>query len=339
MKKKTYNEEKFLKKLKRDAVFSGITSIIIGVMTIAVFLVFAIDSRELAFMIFGLVLGSVFIASGIYFFRRPGIIEKRNRELDNPESIIYKKKQTELETRRKKILKKSENHKSLRYILCFRGTVLRGLFTLICMVFTFLGLATFPVALIVMDLAGILSVFRAFSGKHYRLILGGYAEHGMDRCEAESDFAGTKAYIKDFEVMSVSRKIFLSTGEAVVLSVPSIVWVFGGYVKFDSFKRKGIHSYSERTYYLFIGLENGEMFQVSCPEELCSVITDDIVSAGICVTTGYSEEMLELYKSAPDNFRYAVKPLADIQYVPVNILHYFEQESGRSVAQWIMDEL
>ena len=92
MKKKTYNEEKFLKKLKRDAVFSGITSIIIGVMTIAVFLVFAIDSRELAFMIFGLVLGSVFIASGIYFFRRPGIIEKRNRELDNPESIIYKKK-------------------------------------------------------------------------------------------------------------------------------------------------------------------------------------------------------------------------------------------------------
>ena len=81
MKKKTYNEEKFLKKLKRDAVFSGITSIIIGVMTIAVFLVFAIDSRELAFMIFGLVLGSVFIASGIYFFRRPGIIEKRNREL------------------------------------------------------------------------------------------------------------------------------------------------------------------------------------------------------------------------------------------------------------------
>lgn len=320
MKKRYYSKEGFSKKLKREATFSGVSSCIIGVMTVAVFVLMTIDSKEIAFMIFGLILGSVFISAGIYFFKRPGIIEKRDRELDDPESTVYKRNQDKLESKRKKILKKSENHKSLRYILCFRGTVMRLWFTFTSIVLTFLLFATGTlfITLLIVDFAGIISVFRAFTGKHYRLILSGYADHGMDRHEAESDFAGTKAYIKDFEVMSVSRKIFLSTGEAVVLSVPSIVWVFAGYLKCDTFKRNGIRSYSERTYHLIIGLESGEAIQVSCPEELCTIIIDDIVSSGNGVTTGFSEELLKLYISDPGNFRYAVKPVADIQYVPVN---------------------
>jgi len=322
MRIKYYNDEDFKKKLKREAAFSGVASEIIGILIVAAFAFIAFDTHSLGLLVFGLILGGVFIAAGIYFFRRQGIIEKRDRDLDDPESSIYRKNQIKLEAKRNKILKKCENHKSLRYILCFRATVLRGMLTalLILQTFLFLGTGTLAIGMMIADFWGIVSVIRAFTGKHYRQILKGYAEHGMDRREAESDFAATKAYISDFEVMSVSQKIFLSTATADVLSVSSIVWVYSAYAKFDEFKRKGVHSYSKRTHHLILGLENGSVVQIGCPEELCSVIINDLVHYGNCITTGYSEEMKDLYVASPENFRYAVKPLTDVKYEPVNMI-------------------
>lgn len=321
MRKKYYNADQFSKKLKGESAFSGISSSIIGVMILGVFAIMGIDLQSPGLVLFGAALCSVFVAAGVYFFRRPQIMEKRDRDLDDPESRLYKKKQARLESKKEKILKNSDRHKSLRYILCVRATVLRSLLTFFAVIFTFLllGAGFIAFGMLFVDIMGIVSVFRAVTGKHYRHVIRGYEVHGMDRSEAESDFAKTKAYINNFEVMSVSRRIFISTIEEVVLSVSSIVWVFAGYTKYDTFERKGLHSYTQRLHHLVIGLENGTMIQVYCPEELCSVLIEDIVREGNCITTGYSEEIFKIYSSDPENFRNAVKPNSGISNIPVNI--------------------
>lgn len=317
---KYISEEKFIKKLKRDGIVSGVASCIIGAMTIGVFALMGFDTKDYVFLIFGLILGGVFIGAGIYFFKRPYIMMKRSREMDDPESRIYQKTQMKLDREKNKILETCENHKSLRYILCFRAAMIRFVATFIMMIMTFLSLVTpiLNISMIIICFVSLMSAIRSVTGKNYRLILKGYEVHGMNRQEAENDFAGTKAYIKDCEVISVSRDIFLATAEKVVLSVPSIVWVFAGYTKHYNFERKGIHSYIQRTHHICIGLENGNMFQISCPEKLCSLIINDIIHEGKCVTSGYSEEMKSLYITNPENFRYAVKPISGVQDDPVN---------------------
>lgn len=170
------------------------------------------------------------------------------------------------------------------------------------------------------------------SRKNYRKVMEGYSKLGMNESEAESDFNEGKVYIANSSTFSISSKAFASTREEYVVSINSIVWVFTGYEKYYT---SNVMSPLVRLHHLFIVFEDGCVSNVSCPEELCSLITEDIVNYGNCVTTGYSDEMLQLYLSAPEKFRYAVKPSESIQYQPVNLtlrplpltIYYYPEES------------
>lgn len=157
---------------------------------------------------------------------------------------------------------------------------------------------------------------RILSRKEYRQLMEKYGALGIDEDEAERDFNESKVYISNYSTFSVSRKAFVSTRIKYVALMESIVWVFTGY---DNVYSGNLSSTYFRRHHLFIIFENGFASTVPCPEELCSLITEDIVNSGNCVTTGYSDEMFQLYLSAPDKFRYAVKPTGNIQYQPVNL--------------------
>ena len=316
---KYINEENFRNNRVKSSRGSAVVSMLIGAVMWFIGIFLTVKLSDTGFLIAMGLIGLFFILGGIYFWNQPKVMEKKLRALDDPNSRSYKKKQAELEKKRQKYLDKAGNHKSLKFILGFRQSVIYGISFLLSILFTlfFIIIGIIPIFLFVTDALLCAAFVYALSGKQYRVLMDGYNEHGLDREEAESDFAGSRAYIVTNEVMAVSSRFFLSSSEAILLSLSDIVWIFSAYDNVDHYRRGGIYNYTSRSYHLIIGLENGMMIKTQCPEELCPVILDDIMKNGISVTSGYSEELETLYKNDPEHFRNALKPVENIIYTPV----------------------
>ena len=86
-----------------------------------------------------------------------------------------------------------------------------------------------------------------------------------------------------------------------------IVWVYAGYDNYNQYGLAGkVYSHTDRKYCIVISLSTGNQIKIYCPEELCSVLVDDVLRSGIAVTAGYAPELQQLFDSDPENFRNAV---------------------------------
>lgn len=318
MKYKYMSSEKIEKKRRRSTKTSGVFSILIGSIFVLGGLFFGVMLKSLGGLLVMLVFALIFIGAGIYFFNQIKLEEKRSKALDDPNSRVYKKRQAILQKKRERYLNRAENHGSLKKSLCLRATVIWGTFTLISVVGAFFSLAIGVIAfgLLITAVLCFIAFIRSIFGSDYKIILSGYSEHGMDRTDAENDFASSRAYLILTEVISVSSKIFVATESRVVLAMGDIVWVYAGYENIDMYK-SGMYSHTERKYCIVIGLQNGMQIKVSCPEELCSVLVNDIVSSGVSVASGYSPELQELFINEPENFRNSFKSGVDVITEPV----------------------
>ncbi len=316
---KYINEDKFKNDRAKNSRISGIVTMSIGAVFwfIAIFL--TIQEHDKGFLIMFGIIGLFFIIGGIYIYNQVKVIEKKLRALDDPNSKSYKKKQAELEEERQRYLKNAEKHKSLKFILRFRKTLISFILTFICVALTlfFMLIGTISIILLIFDFCLIVSFIYTLGGGQYRVLMSGYAEHGLDRDEAESDFAESRAYMVSNDVMSVSSRFFLSTSEAIILSLEDIVWVYSSFDIIDHYRRGGMYDYSTRKYCLMFGLDNGMLIKAQCPESLCPLIIDDVVQNGYSITSGYSDELMELFTADPEHFRNAVKPTENITYTPV----------------------
>ena len=316
-----YNKEEFNKLRKKKALINFIISVSIGAVFALISIVNSLDNDEPFMLAFGIGVFVAFLIGGIYFLRQPSLMDKKDNNYDNTESKLYKEHQKDLEFRKNELMKKARKHRSLWYYLCFKPNVKAGalnlLFIAAGLLFVFNEGYYLGVFLLAIGAFGIVSLFRCHAGKIYEFVIDEYQKLGFNKTEAEDDFAESNVYIVHSNVLSVSRKIVFSGNDNFVIPVSSIVWVFTAYDKIEKDNRL------TRLYHLCVLLDSGIIYQILCPEAECSLVTEDIVSSGINVTTGYSEEMLKLYSDDPENFRNALKPVYDIQYTPVNV--YFTQ--------------
>lgn len=314
------NSEKIEKKRRRSTKTSGVFSILIGSICALGGLFFGVMLKSLGGFLVMLVFALIFIGAGIYFFNQIKIEEKKSRALDDPNSRVYKKRQAVLRKKRERYLKRAENHGSLRKILCLRASVIWLISTLILIVaaFLFLAIGFIAFGLLITAFLCFIAFIRSLLGSDYKIILSGYSDHGMDRTEAENDFASSRVYLISAEVISVSSRIFVASECRAVLATEDIVWVYAGYENIDMYK-SGMYSHTEREYCIVIGLHNGMQIKVSCPEELCSVLVNDITSSGVSVVSGYSPELRELFISEPENFRNSYKSGVNVITDPISL--------------------
>ncbi len=305
-------------KKRRSTAASGIFSIIIGCLFLAGGIFFLCALKSIGGLIVMLIFALVFIGAGFYFFRQPKIQEQRSAAMDDPNSRIYQKRQAELAKSREKYEKAAENHGSLKSVLCRRTALVYGIGTLLfwalSAIFFLIGIF-FPL-LVIMDVLCPIILISALFGRQYRKIMQEYALLGVDRAEAEQDFAESRAYLLSTDVLAVSRRFFVASAANIVLPTDQVVWTFSGYRNEDVYK-SGMYSHTKRTYLLIIGLSNGDLYQFLCPEELCSLIISDLCSAGVSVQSGYSDALLDLFRKNPDQFRNTEKTGFSVQKEPV----------------------
>lgn len=239
---KYIDSEKLEKRRRRSTRTSGIFAIIIGMLCFALGLFFLVALKSVGGMIVALVFTLVFVGAGIYFFNQIKIEEKRLQELDDPNSKAYKKRQQKNQKRREKYLKKADHHGSLKSILCRRAALIWGITTVFMWFLSLLLLAMgiiifiLPIFDVICPIAFVASLF----GKNYKAVLAEYQKHGLNKSEAEEDFATSKTYIISTEVISVSSRFLIYSSIPLVLSVDDIVWAYSGY--------DNIHKYSNGGY-------------------------------------------------------------------------------------------
>ncbi len=306
------------KKRRKSTTKSGVFAIIISLFCISLGLVFLIALKSWGGMLFMFIFASIFIASGIYFFNQIKRDEKRSHSLDDPNSRSYKKRQRYLTKKRNKYISKAEKHGSLKSIMCRRAALINCFFTLISWFITLLTLALgwivfiFLILDITLPIAAILSLF----GKRYKILMHEYEKYGADRSKAESYFSESRAYMISNDVIAVSSRFFTASAELIVLPIENIVWIYSAYDNIYIYKR-GRYSHMERKHCLIIGLSDGRRFKINCPEELCSILIEDVINVGISVTAGYSDELLKLFYTSPDKFRNAIKTETNISMKPI----------------------
>lgn len=315
---KYIDSEKIEKKKRSSAKFSGICAIIIGVLFAAGGIFFLAALGSAAGMLVMLIFTLIFVGAGIYFFNQVNIEEKKSRALDDPNSSAYRKRQQQNAKKREKFLRKAEKHGTLKSILCRRAALIWGISMLVVWLLSavmfLIGIIIFimPVLDVMMLILFISSLF----GKQYKTMLQGYAEFGMDRAEAEADFAQSRAYLVGTDVIAVSPKFLIATAEYHLLPVDQIVWIYSGYDNIHQYK-SGMYSHTERKYSVIVSLADGQQEKISCPEELCAVIMEDAANAGTAVTVGYAPELPALYAANPEAFRSAFKNLSTLNTDPI----------------------
>ncbi len=318
MKYRYIESEKIEKKRRKSTITSGVFAIIISLFCIVLGIVFLIALKSWGGMLFMSVFALIFIAAGIYFFNQIKIDEKRSRSLDDPNSRSYKKRQRYIAKKRNKYLRKAEKHRSLKSIMCRRSALIYGFFTLISSLMTFLTLALGLIMFIFLILDITLSIAFIFSlfGKYYKKLLREYEKYDFNRSEAENDFSESRAYLFSTNLIAVSSRFFTASAEFVVIPIENILWIYSAYDNIHIYK-SGMYSHTERKYFVIIGLSDGRLFKINCPEELCSIIAEDVVNVGISVTYGYSDELWNLFFNEPDSFRNAIKTGMDINTKPI----------------------
>ncbi len=312
------DSKKIEKRRRKSTAISGIGSLIIGLIFILGGIFFLAALKSLAGLIFMFIFAFVFIAAGIYFFNQIKIEEKRSQALDDPNSRIYKKRQRNIEKRKNKYLSRAEKHKSLKSIMCRRSAFIFGTFTifawLLSLILFIAGI--FYLILIISDVLLPIAFVNSLFGKQYKSLINEYKMYGIDKSEAERDFSESRAYLISTDVIAISSRFFTASEEIIVLPIENIVWIYTGYDNIHKYS-SGMYSHTERKYGVIIGLSDGKQVKVNCPEELCSVIVDDIVKVGISVTVGYSTELQELFNDDPEKFRNAVKTELNITMKPI----------------------
>ena len=315
---------------RRSSRAGGVLSIAIGVLFLAGGIFFLAALGSTGGLIVMLVFALVFIGAGVYFFRQVDIEEQRNRALDDPDSKAYQKRQQINAKKREKYLRNAEHHGSLKRILCRRAALIWGAATvgvwLLSAVLFLAGIFFF--ILPVLDIAVLFLFLTSLFGRQYRQVLAEYAEHGLDRTEAELDFAFSRAYLVASDVLSVSQRFLLSSADLFVLPVAEIVWIYSAYDEVQHYDH-GLYSHTERKYCVIAALSNGMQYKIRCPEELCSVLVSDVADAGQFVTVGFSDEIQAIYDSNPEALRTAVKDQSRIITDPVGpAVYHWDEETA-----------
>ncbi|MDE5563802.1 MAG: hypothetical protein K2I93_01490 [Oscillospiraceae bacterium] len=124
------DSEKIEKRRRSSTRTSGVIAIIIGLSFVACGIFFLVELKSFVGMIVMLIFALIFAGAGFYFFNQIKIEEKRSRELDDPNSKAYQKRQQYNIKKREKYLRKSEHHGSLKSILCHRAALIWGVSTI-----------------------------------------------------------------------------------------------------------------------------------------------------------------------------------------------------------------
>lgn len=315
---KYVDPEKLEKRKRRSTKTSGVFSILIGILCLALGVVFFVALKSLGGMLFCLFFTLVFVGAGVYFFNQIKLEEKRFRELDDPNSRAYKKRQRTLEKKREKYVRKAEHHGSMKRTLSHRPALIWGVTTVFVWSLSLLLLAwgiiifILPVLDVMCPIAFVASLF----GKNYRTVLAAYKRNDLEKREAEQDFAASKVYLISTNTIAVSSRFLTVTAIPAVLPMDEIVWVYSGYDNLQKYSN-GEYSHTKRVYSVIVALANSEQYKIQCPEELCSVIISDVTKAGNLVTVGYSRELQVLYNTNPDAFRSTVKHPGIVHMEPV----------------------
>ncbi len=299
------------KKRSLGSKISGVFSFIISAMCLMIGIVFLADVKSVGVFLFILIFVLIFAGAGVYFFRQPQIEEKRSRKRDGPDSKEYKIIQKELEENRDEYLKRAENHESLKKILWFRDAlnngrnVLIGLIILLPVIFFgYPGIIFYAI----INLLLIINFIFSLCGRRYKIFVKGYALLGLEKDEAKSDFASSRVYFYLSEAISVSSRIIMASKQLIMINIEKIVWVYAGYDNYNQYNFFGkVYSHTNRRYCVVFSLSTGNQIKLYCPEELCSVLINDVLCSGIAVTAGYAPELQQLFDSDPENFRNAVK--------------------------------
>ena len=306
------------KRKRRSTKASGIVSVMIAALCLAVGIFFLAALKSVGGLIAMLVFTLLFAGAAVYFFNQIRIEENRTRALDDPGSKAYRKRQQINAKKRAEYLRKAEHHGSLKSILCRRAALIWGgatvLVWLLSAVFLLAGL--FFIIFLVFDIAFPLAFAASLFGKHYRSVLSEYAEYGLDKREAEANFAESRAYLISTDLIAVSRRFLTVSAIPVVLPVDEIVWAYSAYDSIHKYS-SGMYSHTERSYCVIAALSDGRQFKIQCPEALCEAILADLADAGTMVTLGYSDELNALYDASPEAFRAAVKDQLHAVHDPV----------------------
>ena len=175
---KYVDPEKLEKRKRRSTKTSGVFSILIGILCLALGVVFFVALKSLGGMLFCLFFTLVFVGAGVYFFNQIKLEEKRLRDLDDPNSRAYKKRQRTLEKKREKYVRKAEHHGSMKRTLSHRPALIWGVTTVFVWSLSLLLLAwgiivfILPVLDVMCPIAFVASLF----GKNYRTVLAAYKD-------------------------------------------------------------------------------------------------------------------------------------------------------------------
>lgn len=295
----------------RDSFIRGICSLIIGgmIVLLALFVLIPMQSPEGFFII--LIPAAVFIVFGVICLKKPDKDLEKSIEMDDRYSEQYNARQTELDISRENYVSKAEKHGGLLNMLYVRELMSKPVFILTWLIFGPLaalaggiGIRT-VVSLFMFLFILILSIWNflcALFGYKYFTFLRTYKKFGLNKKEASQDFAESRVYQTPNEMISVSRRFILLRDQFKMIDIEKIKWIFAGYDVHNKYEGKH-YTHSEREYFVAVDIPLYGMYKIYCPEELCSVLLDDIRASCQSVVTGYSQELHELYKKDRENFR------------------------------------
>ncbi len=315
------NQAKLIR--KTNSGFKGVMSIVFGLL----FLIFGVsellDTFEPGSFLFSVILCIALVGLGIFFLKQPERDEKKEKALDDREKMQLKNQNVDLQKRREKYLAYSAKRKNLRYLFFVKSswawTQAVIISAMVLLPVWVLASAISAMIILYVYILIVLVIFYIIYCKndkrYYDILLGQYKEHGLEKEEAKADFAESRFYRIGKEFIYVSSRFLFDSQSGFLIPVSDIVMVFTGYDKQYS---PSVFSGVKASHYLVVCLENGKVFKLTYPEEICPVITEDIKDYGSSVTTGYSGELYRQYLSDPASFRYDYKAIDNITQQPVS---------------------
>lgn len=304
-----YNLDK--KTRSRDSVIRAVFSFIIGGMIFLLALFALIPMKSVEVFLLLLVPTGIFTVFGLVCLKKPERDLKRSMEQEDETSETYRKKQEALNISREKFINKSHKHGGLLRLLYFRDIRINTSLFLTYLIFGPLailagGFSIFSIISIFIYLKNIVlwlfALILSLFGYNYRNYLKAYRYHGLDKKEAELDFAGSSLYTLSNGFISVSERFIIANEQLVFIESEKINWVYSAFNNYNEYQGRH-YSHTTRQFYIGVGLTDGRHFTFQCPEELCSVLVDEIHASRLSVISGYSPELHELFNENPAGFK------------------------------------
>ncbi len=307
----------------KDSMIRGVFSLIIGILIVLLAVFLLIFTKDIKVFLCIFVFASIFLIFGIYCLKKSAANKKKG-EIQSKYPKVHKTSQAELKKRRDLYLSKVHDHDSLKKMLYYRILRKKGVYLLKSLVFGLILFLAYIPGIVIYGLINftlLISFLYSLTGGLYRLMLKLFKYFGLDKKMAENEFEKSKVYDLPNGIISVSSQFIMSTETRSLYKTDKVIWAFSGYNHYNQYENK-VYTHTEEKYYIVLGLSDGKMMIIPCPEELCSVLINDIADSGTDVVVGYSHELKELFVKDPENFKNNSEKIIETNiepYGPFNI--------------------